>query len=154
MTKPIPIIDTREKIPLEFSDEYFEKPVVKKLDTGDYSIVGLEDILTVERKKSVLEIAANMTQKRFKDAISRVADMKYKILVCEFDYHEMVHFPYVNSVPVHLRRKMRKVSAKWMLSFMLDITIKYEIPVFYAGNSKYASTLTQTYLNKIWTKLS
>jgi len=39
------VIDTREQLPYEFEDS-----ITRTLQTGDYSIFGYEDQVTVERK--------------------------------------------------------------------------------------------------------
>lgn len=54
------LVDTREQTPWEFSHYSTAK---QKLDTGDYTVSGLEDKLAIERKKSVGEIANNITEK-------------------------------------------------------------------------------------------
>ena len=43
----VAIVDTREKLPLDLATL---KTVNQSLMTGDYSVVGLENIVTVERK--------------------------------------------------------------------------------------------------------
>ena len=58
------IIDTREQQPWSFEDYVVAN---KKLDTGDYSIEGLQDVFAIERKKSINEIANNI--KFFDDKI-------------------------------------------------------------------------------------
>ena len=42
------VVDTREQVPLVFD----VPTVVKKLDTGDYSVTGYEDEFTIERKRT------------------------------------------------------------------------------------------------------
>ena len=64
------IIDTREQQPWVFEDYTTAN---EKLDTGDYSIEGMEDLLCIERKHSIGEIANNITEPRFKDVISRMS---------------------------------------------------------------------------------
>ena len=51
------IIDTREQKPWEFPGH---TTAVQKLDTGDYSVEGLEDILCIERKQNTSEFAKNI----------------------------------------------------------------------------------------------
>ena len=43
------IVDTREQQPWDFE---FHETAKAKLDTGDYSVEGLENILCIERKKA------------------------------------------------------------------------------------------------------
>ena len=63
------IVDTREQQPWSFD---FNEIAVAKLDTGDYSVAGLEEVLCIERKKSVSEIANNIVEKRYKDWTKRM----------------------------------------------------------------------------------
>jgi hypothetical protein len=50
--KPVVLIDTREKPPLNFSSfpNWIAGARRQKLDVGDYSIEGMEDLLVIERK--------------------------------------------------------------------------------------------------------
>ena len=64
--------------------EFCQGMVEKKLDTGDYSIEGLEDVLCIERKASVSEIAANLVDKRFDRELDRMESFKYRFLILEF----------------------------------------------------------------------
>jgi len=59
-SKPILIIDTREKQPWCFDDDDdFQEIIHRKLDYGDYSIEGLEDRIFIERKSSANELLSN-----------------------------------------------------------------------------------------------
>ena len=71
------IVDTREQQPWTF-DNYVTAN--QKLDTGDYSILGMENILAIERKKSVSEFANNITESRFKDVVARLSQLKHSFL--------------------------------------------------------------------------
>ena len=152
MTKITPIVDTREKKPLVFSSNNFERPIVKKLDAGDYSIAGLEHLVAIERKSTLLEILSNMTQKRFKDAIKRVAAYEYKIMVCEFDYKDIETFPYSTGISHNVRKRLSRYNAGWITSFLTDIMFEHKIPIIYAGSPKSASYIVQAYLKKVWSK--
>jgi ERCC4-type nuclease len=62
--KPTLIIDSREQEPWCFDDdEAFEGTEVGGLKTGDYSIKGMEDIITVERKATADELFSNFCNK-------------------------------------------------------------------------------------------
>ena len=85
-TKPTLIIDTREKMPWCFDgDDAFEEVIYKKLDGGDYSIEGMEDIIVIERKATVDELYNNFTKdkKRIAAEFERLKDHKFKIVVVE-----------------------------------------------------------------------
>ena len=72
---------------------------VAKLDTGDYSVAGLEEVLCIERKKSVSEIANNIVEKRYKDWTKRMSKYKYKFLMLEFDLDDVYRYPRIHDVP-------------------------------------------------------
>ena len=69
-SKPFTIIkDTREQDGYSFaasSSRYHtcNGMVSRKLDTGDYSIEGLEDLICIERKGCAEELAQNLGQKK------------------------------------------------------------------------------------------
>ncbi|MDD5006957.1 MAG: hypothetical protein PHU49_01435 [Syntrophorhabdaceae bacterium] len=50
--KPIVLVDTRERDPLSFSDfpNWIAGERRQKLEAGDYSVEGMEDLLALERK--------------------------------------------------------------------------------------------------------
>ena len=71
------IIDSREQKPWEFPGH---TTAVAKLDTGDYSVKGLEDILCIERKQNTSEFAKNIIEKRYDDWTERMSKYKYCLL--------------------------------------------------------------------------
>lgn len=88
------IQDTQEKIPFDFS--FYDVEVkVKKIPTGDYTVEGFEDIIVIERKASVDEIAGNFTRK--KDAwwreMKRMSQVEYKYIICEFPFQDVIDYP-------------------------------------------------------------
>ena len=83
------IIDTREQQPWGF--EHYTT-ANRKLDTGDYSIEGLEEIICIERKKSINEIANNITESRFIDVVDRMSKFKYAFILLEFNLEQVLAF--------------------------------------------------------------
>ena len=55
------IVDSREQIPFEFTSSKIGNIINRKLNTGDYSIEGLEETLCIERKATVNEFYNNIT---------------------------------------------------------------------------------------------
>jgi ERCC4-type nuclease len=80
------IIDTREQKPWEFPGH---TTAVQKLDTGDYSVEGLEDVLCIERKQNTSEFAKNIIEKRYDDWTERMSKFKYKFLLLEFSLSDV-----------------------------------------------------------------
>ena len=84
MSKFLVVKDTREKDGWYFKEsDYCQGMIDQKLDTGDYSVQGLEDVLCIERKGSVSEIANNIVDKRFDRELDRMKEFKYKFLILE-----------------------------------------------------------------------
>ena len=91
MNKFLVIKDTRERDGWYFKESnYCQGMVDKKLDTGDYSVEGLEDVLCIERKGSVSELANNIVDKRFDRELERMRDFKYKFLILEFSINDIM----------------------------------------------------------------
>ena len=125
-SKPFTIIkDTREQDGYTFessSSRYHtcNGMISRKLDTGDYSIEGLEDKLCIERKASVVEFANNVghDQVRFLKEIERMKDFRYKFLVLEFSLTDLMKFPEGSSIPEGDWGKL-KVTNKFMLKMIM-----------------------------------
>ena len=131
-SKPFTIIkDTREQDGYSFaasSSRYHtcNGMVSRKLDTGDYSIEGLEDKLCIERKASVVEFANNVghDQVRFLKEIERMKDFPYKFLVFEFSLTDLMNFPEGSSIPESDWGKLR-VTNKFMLKMIKVMILLY-----------------------------
>ena len=123
------IVDTREQLPWDFEENTIAK---EKLDTGDYSVKGLEDILCIERKRSVSEIANNLTEKRFDDVLSRMSKYKFAFLLLEFSVDDILSFPIGSDIPKRMWDKI-KISPNYIIARMLQMSYKYNIHVIYCG---------------------
>ena len=68
--------------------------IVEKLDTGDYSLEGLEDRLCIERKGRISELAINLgkDKARFMREIERMKEFEFRFLVLEFGYKNPLIF--------------------------------------------------------------
>tara|TARA_Y100001951_G_C11163339_1_gene196043 strand:+ start:20 stop:610 length:591 start_codon:yes stop_codon:yes gene_type:complete len=91
------IKDTREQDGWTFSA--YDKCDGMKIDTlptGDYTIEGFEDVVCVERKASVSELANNLGKKKkaFYAEMARIKDFPFKFLVFEFSFTEVAEYPY------------------------------------------------------------
>ena len=140
------IIDTREQQPWSF-DHYSKANI--KLDAGDYSIQGLQYLLGIERKKSVNEIANNITEPRFKDAIARLAQLKYSFLLLEFDIENILNYPIGSNLPKRLWDKV-KISPAFLMKHVLDWQLVHNINVIFCGDSSSAERTAEMILKKIY----
>ena len=98
--------------------------VSRKLDTGDYSIEGLEDKLCIERKASVVEFANNVghDQVRFLKEIERMKHCPYKFMIFEFSLSDLMNFPEGSSIPESDWGKL-KVTNKFMLKMIMEFQL-------------------------------
>lgn len=142
------IVDTREQIPWEFG---FHITAKKKLNAGDYSIEGLEHILSIERKKSVSEIANNITEKRFVRALDKMAKIPHKFILMEFDVDDIYNFPVGTDIPKKLWDKL-KVSNKYIIKYLIEIQLNYDIHIIYCGDSDNAEKLAISIMRRIYEK--
>ncbi len=140
------IIDTREKQPWLFEAH---KTISRKLDTGDYSICGLEDQLCIERKKSVAELANNLTDQRFKNELERMSKYKFSFLILEFDYRHIDSFPEGSGIPKRLKKKVR-VKGPFIISCLSQIRIKYNIHIIPCSNAIYAEYVAYDIMKRVY----
>lgn len=142
------IVDTREQQPWEFGLHTTSR---KKLDTGDYSIEGLESLLTIERKKSVSEIANNITESRFKDVLQRMSIIPYKFMLFEFDLEDVYNFPVGSDIPKKLWDKI-KISPKYLLKYLTELQLNYDIHVIYCGCAEDAEKMAVSIMKRVYEK--
>lgn len=139
------IVDTREQQPWNFND--YAK-AHKKLDTGDYSIEGLEHILTIERKKSSSEFATNIVESRFKDVVMRLSQFKYSFLLLEFDLEDLLIYPEGSTVPKRMWDKV-KITPSFLIKNILELQLNHNIKVIFCGNAPNAEKIAEFIFKKI-----
>lgn len=127
------IIDTREQNPLSFNNKYVEGTVNQKLDTGDYSIQGLENLLCIERKGSVSEFYSNVTEKRFWAELERMQEYKYRFLVFEFSVSDVEMFPHGSDLPKKVISQL-KISPTYLMKCIGKIQVDYGVHVVFGQN--------------------
>lgn len=139
------VVDTREQQPWEFPNYTIAN---RKLDTGDYSIEGLENILCIERKKSSSEFANNIVESRFKDVIERMSNIKYAFLLLEFDLKDLLVYPIGSTVPRRMWDKI-KISPAFLLKNILELQLNHNIIVYFCGDADNAGKMAEHILKKI-----
>tara|TARA_E500000331_G_scaffold355453_1_gene410987 strand:+ start:2949 stop:3425 length:477 start_codon:yes stop_codon:yes gene_type:complete len=144
------IVDTREQQPWSFEDY---STSIAKLDTGDYSIEGLEEIICIERKKSVSEVANNITESRFKDVINRLKEIKYPFVLLEFDLYDVLRYPVGSNVPKRMWSKIR-ISPAFIMKNILDLELKHNIHVIFCGDEVNASKLAGMIFKRMYYHIS
>ena len=134
------IVDTREKKPYEIRSKYIGESISQKLDTGDYSVVGLEDYVTIDRKMSVNELATNITTDRFARELQRMTEIEHSFLLLEFSVDDVIQYPYTSNVPKRLWSKIR-VKGAYLLKKIMEIPTKYGVHLLFAGDRDNAEIL-------------
>lgn len=139
------IVDTREQQPWSFEHYAVAN---KKLDTGDYSIEGLENILVIERKKSVSEFANNITESRFKDVVQRLSNIKYAFLLLEFELDDVLIYPVGSNVPKRMWDKI-KISPSFIIKHLLELQLYHNIKVVFCGDPDNAAKMAEYIFKKV-----
>lgn len=140
------IVDTREQIPWEFG---YHDTAKQKLDTGDYSMIGFEHIVAVERKKSVSELATNLSESRFKDVLERLSNIKHPYMVFEFDLDDIYKFPVGSDIPKKLWDKL-KISGNYIIKRLIEIQLQYGIQIVFCGDPNNAERFTVSLMKRIY----
>ena len=136
------VVDTREKKPYSFAG--FDV-IVKGLKTGDYSIVGLEDKLAVERKSfSDAWQSMSSSRERFTRCIKRLAELDRAAIVIECSLTEL-------SIPP---RQVQRVSPASVVGGLISWSAQYAIPVFFCDNPMLAERVTLRFLAAYFTHRS
>lgn len=143
------VIDTREKKPLELESGRVIAKEVRKLDTGDYSIVGMEEILCIERKASVAEVAQNIHQQAFLNEMKRSEKYPYAFLILEFSMKELLNFPHLSDLPPAVKKRIR-VGGKYLLTKLNELQVKHGINIIYAGCKKYAEMIVVDLMEEVY----
>lgn len=149
MTDPFTIIiDTREQMPWEFG---FHTTSKQKLDTGDYSIMGFETIFTIERKRSVSEIANNISESRFKDVLKRMGQIPHSFMLMEFSLDEIYQFPVGSDVPKKMWDKLR-ISGNYIMKYLIEAQLNYNIHILFCDDPENAEKVAVSIMKRIYEK--
>jgi ERCC4-type nuclease len=133
--KLVVAIDTREQKPYRFA-----RSEVRTLASGDYSIVGLEDRVAVERKtKQDAYSSLGQGRTRFERELQRLARFDYAAIVIETSLPDFLRAPAFS-------RMNPRAAARSMIAW----SVKYRVCVFFAGDRRHGNALTQQLLEKFW----
>lgn len=134
LEKPLVIvIDSREQQPYEFTGA-----VVGCLASGDYSIVGYENRVAIERK-SLADAYGSLGRgrERFERELQRLAKLDYAAIVIESTLEEFLTSP-----------AFSQMNPKAAVNSILAWSVKYRVCVFFAGSRPLAKALTYRLLEK------
>ena len=143
------IVDSREQIPFEFTSSKIGNIINRKLNTGDYSIEGLEETLCIERKATVNEFYNNITQKRFWAEMERMKSYKYRFLIFEFSASDVDMFPYGADLPASVLKKLQ-ISSAYLMKCIAKIQTQYDIHVIFGGNRDNSVYLVTNIMKEVY----
>lgn len=134
------VVDQREKLPFTFAEVDVEV-VTAKLESGDYSILGMEHLVVVERKRPV-ELFSNFTRDRdrFKREYERLSEFEYAAVVIEGD---------LPSCAIRGSEHSR-VSPSLIINSLISWSIRYNVHTWFATSRILAETLTFRILEKFF----
>jgi|15BtaG_2_1085339.scaffolds.fasta_scaffold00003_209 hypothetical protein len=130
------IRDTKEQTGWNFSfHDECEHLVVQGLRTGDYTVVGYEKDICIERKKSLGEVAANLgkLKYRFEREFERMTSFRFRYLICEFPVVCFDTFPEGSEIPRNRWDKLR-VNGKFLYKSINTLCMKYDVIPYYCMN--------------------
>lgn len=129
------VIDTREQEPYGFSCD----TVSRKLEAGDYSVVGHEDAVAVERK-SLPDFVHNVIHdfKRFAVELTKLSAMRCACIVVEADLDAVLRGLAGD--------KLRGALPASVLGASLYISLHYGVPVYWCGSRQAAYAFTDQFL--------
>lgn len=129
------VIDSREKLPFSFSCQ----SVRRKLETGDYSVEGYENLMAVERK-SLADFTHTVIHDfhRFAAELDRLAVIEFSAVVVEAD---------LDAVLRGLKsQELRTVTPAALLGAATQITAHWNVPVQWCGSRAAARAFTEAML--------
>ena len=128
-------VDSREQKPYLFSGYQ-----VKTLKTGDYSIVGLEGQIALERKtKEDAYASLGRSRARFERELERLSKLDYAAVVIETSLPEFLHPPLFT-----------QLSPRTAIGSLIAWAVKYRVGIFFAGDRRHGYALTRQLLEKYW----
>ena len=128
------LVDTREQLPYRFQTE----SETGTLPTGDYSLVGAEHLISIERK-NVDDLIGCLTsgRERFERELHRGRALDYFALVIEASLSDLSNGKY--------RSEMKPKAA---VQSLLTFSVRYNLPVFFVENRRYGARVTESLLLK------
>ncbi|HRT94004.1 MAG TPA: hypothetical protein P5532_06240 [Planctomycetota bacterium] len=129
------VVDTRESLPLGF-------PGARRatLATGDYSILGMEARVAIERKTlSDLFTCVGRERGRFERELERLAAMQYAAVVIEATLADILH-----------GAEFSRVHPMSAIGSVIAWSVKHRLPFFFAEDRRRCRSMVYHLLRKCW----
>lgn len=150
-TKKYKIIrDNREKVGYWnfISSKYCSGTIDGTLSTGDYSIEGMEEIFSIERKKTTGELAGNVLTKQFVNELKRGNKLKYFFVLCEFSMQDILQFPYNSGIPNNVWNKL-KITNYLILKKIIEFETLYNVRFLFVDNKENAKEVAKAIFKRM-----
>ena len=154
MTRFHVIKDTREKDGHGWwydENAYCSGTTKAKVDIGDYAIEGMEQLLCIERKESVSELAGNCSEKRFFKELERMGTFPHSFLILEFSWADIERYPEGSSVPRSKWNSIR-IKGKYVMRVLSTARLEHDVHVIACGNKKRAEETAFYIMRKVYEK--
>ncbi len=126
------IVDTREQLPYKFNN-YSVEIISQKLDTGDYSLFGLEDYISIERKmRNDFLLSITHDRERFFKELERMTSFKHRFIVVESSLDNTYN---------HVKNNTR-IYPNSFNGTIARMGISYGVPIYFTKDRRYAEDLT------------
>jgi ERCC4-type nuclease len=114
--------------------------VIKKLDTGDYSLEGYEDLVMIERK-TIPDLWGSLGQwrTRFMKEMDRALEFPVRYLIIEGTLSD-----------INKGFRYSKLSSEYILASLISLEVKYGIHVVFTNKRK---DIARAYVRKLLAKL-
>jgi ERCC4-type nuclease len=134
-------VDTREQSPFPLLGFATMR---KTLRTGDYSILGLEDRVTIERK-SYNDIWGSMStgRQRFERCVKRLAEYERAAIVIECGLTQL-------ATP---HPQIQRTTPASVVGGLISWSCQYRLPIFWADTREQAERVTVRFLGSFWKHL-
>ena len=105
-----------------------------KLDTGDYSLQGMENYVVIERKGSIAEWAKNVTEARFEQELLRLDSIPHAWILLEFNMTDVLNYPVGSGIPRHKWRHL-KFRGPFILKRITEMMMNHKVRIVLCGGS-------------------
>ena len=133
------VVDTREQRPYDFG-AYADVEVIRAaLDSSDYSLLGWEDKIGIERKGSLDELCTCLTvdRGRFERELQRLRFFDRAVVIIEDNL--------LNALSGKYRSNLKSNA---LMESICAFHIRYGVPFIFAGNRLAGERLTYSLLSK------
>lgn len=150
---PTIIVDTREKQPFDFkwalSHGQIAGLVSQKIDAGDYTVLEIPNLVTIERKKTVGELYGNLVGKdkyeRFLKELERMQAFEHRYVVVEEPWSALW-----DRDKFKFAKRNRNWAGALVLTHVINLQSEYGVNFHFADD--YAEQLTLKLLVKNYEK--